>query len=341
MTLGPSSLNNNLVDIPRRVIVGRPTNKKTGEKSRFVDYDEGHACTVESLCLQNYNQTEHGAWDGIHCEGSPLRALFFLLLWDDVIFLPGISGTFLTPFQSGPLDLDCARHFSSNREAQLAAALGRISRESQHGLAKRVRESWFQNRGKICRGVNWYTDPRLLVVCAASVGGPVLAEIFGALASDFHHFSGGLPDLFLWRWKDQDETRDGDGSVDGPEIDPTLFASSRIRGQQQDGQPNTSGEVMHLDSVYHADLDAIEAALLCKPGTLQSKIVEVKGPRDTLMARQVAWLQILVKATAVNKNLCSVEVCHVEEKSWASAKKSKKKTTKKKKKNKRKMESVE
>ena len=74
-----------------------------------------------------------------------------------------------------------------------------------------------------------------------------------------------------------------------------------------------------LDTVYNADFDAIQEALLSKSGTLLSKFVEVKGPRDTLMARQVAWLQILVKATSTKKSPCCVEVCHVEEKSWASA----------------------
>ena len=80
------------------------------------------------------------------------------------------------------------------------------------------------------------------------------------------------------------------------------------------------------------DLNVIEAALLCQPSVLQSKFVEVKGPRDTLMARQVAWLHILVKATAQTESICSVEVCHVEERAWASAKSLRMKTKRKKKK---------
>lgn len=56
-------------------------------KSRFVGYGDGAACTVESLVLQHLSQAEEGSWAGWHCEGSPLRALWALLMWD-VIFTP-------------------------------------------------------------------------------------------------------------------------------------------------------------------------------------------------------------------------------------------------------------
>lgn len=58
-----------------------------GVKSRFVGYGDGAACTVESLVLQHLSQPEEGSWAGWHCEGSPLRALWALLMWD-VIFSP-------------------------------------------------------------------------------------------------------------------------------------------------------------------------------------------------------------------------------------------------------------
>lgn len=52
-----------------------------------MGYGEGEACTVESLVLQHLSQREEGSWAGWHCEGSPLRALWALLMWD-VIFTP-------------------------------------------------------------------------------------------------------------------------------------------------------------------------------------------------------------------------------------------------------------
>lgn len=61
--------------------------RQVGVKSRFVGYGEGAACTVENLVLQHLSQSEEGSWAGWHCEGSPLRALWALLMWD-VIFSP-------------------------------------------------------------------------------------------------------------------------------------------------------------------------------------------------------------------------------------------------------------
>lgn len=63
------------------------SSQQVGVKSRFVGYGDGGACTVESLVLQHLSQREEGSWAGWHCEGSPLRALWALLMWD-VIFSP-------------------------------------------------------------------------------------------------------------------------------------------------------------------------------------------------------------------------------------------------------------
>lgn len=298
--------------IPFRFIIGRPTNKKQGQKSRFLDYGDGNPCTVESLCLQNYRQPENGSWEGIHCEGSPIRTLFFLLLWSDVVFCPSVPGAFLTHFQDSPLDLDTAGAFSFNRRDQLRRALQEISMLPPCALIRRVRQSWCQNYGKSCRGVNWWVDLRLLATCAAAIGGQVLSEIFRTLADDYHHFCGGLPDLFLWRWN-----KSNSNSIDGlPGEASKLFEPSRICvGQEKQSSVNVEASASPF-SMYAADLDAMEATIREHPHGLQSKFVEVKGPRDTLMARQEIWLQTLFEATKSKGCPCSVEICHVQEKSW-------------------------
>ena len=45
---------------------------------------------------------ENGGWQGWHCEGSILRTLFGILMWD-VIFAP-MHDVFLTAYQDAPLD---------------------------------------------------------------------------------------------------------------------------------------------------------------------------------------------------------------------------------------------
>ena len=58
---------------------------QVGIKSRFVGYDDSTACSVESLVLQHLSQQDAGSWAGWHCEGSPVRGLWALLMWD-IIF---------------------------------------------------------------------------------------------------------------------------------------------------------------------------------------------------------------------------------------------------------------
>jgi len=93
-------------------IQGRPLNKITGEKSRFIGYDE-QPCTVEQLVIQHYGRTGTQAkikttcpglnrnvllgWYGSHFEGSELQSIFGLLMWD--IIFAEIPDVFQTPFQ--------------------------------------------------------------------------------------------------------------------------------------------------------------------------------------------------------------------------------------------------
>lgn len=44
-----------------------------------------------------------GGWQGWHCEGSLLRSLFGLLMWD-VVYCD-MPDVFQTPYQDAPLDL--------------------------------------------------------------------------------------------------------------------------------------------------------------------------------------------------------------------------------------------
>merc|ERR1712196_341299 len=95
--------------------------------------DEGNPCTVEALCLQHYAIRDPRAWEGFHCEGSPVRALFFL-----------------HQFQTAPLDLDCAGCFLRNRHECAEKALAYVAAASplervqahQVRLAHRVRVWW-------------------------------------------------------------------------------------------------------------------------------------------------------------------------------------------------------
>lgn len=61
-----------------------------------------------------------GCWQGWHCEGSPLRSLFGLLMWD-ILFLDSVENVFYTPYQDQPLDLQYGAVFYSHREKDITA----------------------------------------------------------------------------------------------------------------------------------------------------------------------------------------------------------------------------
>ncbi|KAJ8902989.1 hypothetical protein NDN08_006306 [Rhodosorus marinus] len=224
--------------IPQRTIVGRPLDeyRNRGSGSVFIGYD-GETVTVEELCIQSYRA--ESKWNGVHCEGSIVRALFPLLMWD-VLFC-NVPDVFRTPFQDAPLDLGTEDFYLSRREL-IDTRLDVLVGMSRDNLEQETRDVWGREQGVRCRGLTWKDSQVHLPEMARCIGGKALAAMFRLLCVDYSYWSGGMPDLFLWRSE---------------------------------------------DSV--------------------AKFVEVKGPRDSLMERQRAWIHELMSCGA------DVEVCKVVE----------------------------
>ena len=212
-------------------------------------------------------------------------------------------------------------------------------------LFQHIRSSWYDHFGVACRGVNWssrFCDPRYLLTMGCALGGVTLSRMFATLSGDYHHFAGGLPDLLLWRIKVSPTSLPTASSTSSSTTSSTT--SSTILSAIS---PTTSSTVSNFSDVamieldlkksniaindYHEDMThvnsdvAILETMLTNGLVLEAKFVEVKGPRDTLMARQEAWLQVIHAASMEEKSTTTVEVCHVEEKTWSEKKKTKKK----------------
>jgi hypothetical protein len=245
------------------VFTSRRLNRSVGVKSRFVgqsDYED--ACSVEDLVLQRYAGGDHGdkdlcfsedgpdsirseappqesgrnetagmgQWSGVHCEGRQFRELFALLMWP-ALFDNSVPDVFQTPFQTAPLDLDCASSLLSFEEFSRRPSDSGTDRmenpttlcgfyASRRGLiesllldlqstvcpavmAKKVLMAWEEHKGTMVRGFDWrpnrHSPLALLQAVAVCVGGKALSGIFRALSVDYRHFSGGMPDLILFR----------------------------------------------------------------------------------------------------------------------------------------------
>ncbi|CAH2036092.1 unnamed protein product, partial [Thlaspi arvense] len=187
----------NLIEhkIPEVTIQGRSLNCEVGMKNRFYGED-GEQCGVEQLALQYYNG-EGGGWQGIHTESSIWLTIFGLLMWD--ILFSDVPGVFQTRFQTAPLDLETESFYLTRKET-IELQLEKVA----NGMAEELLIiSYETHRGTACRGVAWerfsLEELRAAVAC---VGGKCVASLCRYLAQDYRSWCSGMPDLLLWRFKE-------------------------------------------------------------------------------------------------------------------------------------------
>ncbi|KAG2255316.1 hypothetical protein Bca4012_092155 [Brassica carinata] len=187
----------NLIDnkIPEVTIQGRSLNCEVGMKNRFYGED-GEQCGVEQLALQYYNG-EGGGWQGMHTESIIWLTIFGLLMWD--ILFSDVPGVFQTRFQTAPLDLDTESFYLTRKET-IESQLERVA----NGMAEEILIiSYETHRGTACRGVAWERfSLEKLRAAVACVGGKCVASLCRYLAQDYRSWCSGMPDLLLWRFKE-------------------------------------------------------------------------------------------------------------------------------------------
>ncbi|KAG2314313.1 hypothetical protein Bca52824_017435 [Brassica carinata] len=188
----------NLIDnkIPEVTIQGRSLNCEVGMKNRFYGED-GEQCGVEQLALQYYNGEEGGRWQGIHTESSIWLTIFGLLMWD--ILFSDVPGVFQTRFQTAPLDLDTESFYITRKET-IDSQLEKVA----NGMAEEILIISYEiHRGTACRGVAWERfSLEQLRAAVACVGGKCVASLCRYLAQDYRSWCSGMPDLLLWRFKE-------------------------------------------------------------------------------------------------------------------------------------------
>lgn len=106
----------------------------------------------------------------------------------------------LSFWQNAPLDL-VTDSFYIVRKNLIEFQLQKI----YDGMAEEILiTSWESHMGTACRGVNWdrhsLSELRAAVTC---VGGSCLAHLCRHLAQDYGSWSGGMPDLLIWRFHDE------------------------------------------------------------------------------------------------------------------------------------------
>jgi hypothetical protein len=365
---------------PETFIRGRPLNRTMGQKSRLIGFDE-EPCTVEQYVLQYFGLYEEieeeemvelvldekkkkkksggdggggGGWYGSHCEGSVLRTLFGLLMWDDVLF-KSIPDVFQTPFQDGPLDFGLVPHFYTVRQVEIETRLETISAMNKKTLIETIGLTWRQQYGRKCRFVDWQSFPlKYLQLVAIAMTPQKMALFCRHVITSSHRYgiSGGLPDLLLVRLEAfalKDNTcsfmkmlRENFLNEQAQTIDLHrycgFFTHLNLNGKQQEKEENYVdpdkekfvGFLMDDENtaprgITEQEQDQTnkkhEDLIWTQELDVELLLVEVKGPRDRLSDTQLIWLEKL-KAMQIQ-----VQVVHVveEEKTLLARRQRKKK----------------
>ncbi|KAK1942227.1 Fanconi-associated nuclease 1 [Phytophthora citrophthora] len=314
----------------RNHIIGRPLNRQTGEKSRFVGYDD-EPCTVEQLVLQycrghegSGDKLKTGGWYGVHSEGVVFGNLFGVLMWD--VLYASLPNVFQTPFQSAPLDFGYADIFYETRRDLIERRLAQVKDEwTVEELLTTFVTRWNSEFGKVTRFVHWPTDAlaslQFHLLAIAAVGRAQLASLlrYMATSKEFHQAQNGLPDLLLLRFE-----------LTGPEddlvslsprwpidsngflniyafcgMDEELNMNEKVSSTavlKEEGSDETIRETkLEIQPLLHV-LD-----LLRDTSCAQLKVVEVKGPRDRLSDKQLLWLEVLSGEVGLDASVMHVE----------------------------------
>lgn len=166
-------------------------------KAIFKSLDGNRAgISVEQYCLDWYFAKE--GWAGRHDEGSSIRFLFGLLMWESVLFAE-VDDVFQTPYQDRPLDLITEAFYMSREETILRRVeeLKSCSRDVLREEVMALYEKFSETRAVGC---SWklYSAEELGCI-AAGLGPDVIAICCRLLCEDYSYWAGGLPDLTLWK----------------------------------------------------------------------------------------------------------------------------------------------
>lgn len=159
--------------------------------------------SVEDIARLHYIQ-EKGYEDGMHCEGGIIQATFMLFFWEHIYdcFVPG---TFISKYQTCPLDMH-SRKFYLNRKEHIDHRLREIrylwNKNEMLEFAMKAWES-YSTYNAIWNITSYVNNPQFLKTILLSIKRNVLADIYKRLVTDIKSYRSGLPDLFMWDTKNK------------------------------------------------------------------------------------------------------------------------------------------
>jgi len=330
-------------------------NDNRPESTRSLNVEELALELYHSARLPNTNDKDNkdnvsnvprGNWEGWHNEGGHARKLFRIMFLQAVLESTPVDDPtiFLTPYQHSPHDLhvgyqkiasdDCNKFslihgFYERRRNSVDAFLSKLSQQTDQSVGDLVYDSvkarWDshandESRMKDVPLLRDVAELRTLSMIAAGLGGQALSSMFRALAFDYRHYSGGLPDLLLARARCPPTYTSGDSKdnhfVDLGEWIGEAFCKDYIEEENlnrsismlADRDDDFLGCSKNVDSGYNKFSSKKKrqkiSVIPAFPNKLQlihcenlvevdCMFVEVKSANDRLDARQEDWLNII------------------------------------------------
>jgi len=203
---------------------------------------KSHPCMSENTWKKR-RELRSITWLGSYCEGSIWRALFVMLMYDEIYSTDMPLAMMDRAFLNRPVDFlpEChAQHphgspincdyFYKRRRGKISQKLSHLRDLSDRKLANTVSTSLIAHWGERLHGISWdKIDPYFVTSVAWSLGAGRLVAVLNAMLRDPVCFSRGMPDLLFcqampmtsFNYDDSDsDDDDGDGD-DGDVVDGT------------------------------------------------------------------------------------------------------------------------
>ena len=158
--------------------------------------------TVEQFAIEYY--TKNYSYVGIHGENEVIPSLLNIFLWD-CIYYDKIPYVFQSPYQSFPLDFFYPEFYTARKEI-IDSRLEEIEHMSQNEMAKEINRIFDTKKNIKSVFINWKSyncTKENMINIAIAMTPKKIVKIFKEIVKNIKFVIKGMPDLFLWKTKEE------------------------------------------------------------------------------------------------------------------------------------------
>ena len=158
--------------------------------------------TVEQFAIEYYGK--NFSYVGIHGENEVIPSLLNIFLWD-CIYYDKIPYVFQSPYQSFPLDFFYPEFYTSRKEI-IDKRLEEIEHMSQGEMVKEINRIFETKKNIKSVFINWKSfncTKENMINIAIAMTAKKMVKIFKEIVKNIKFVIKGMPDLFLWKSREE------------------------------------------------------------------------------------------------------------------------------------------